>query len=83
MGKSTTPTTMVGKVEKYLMRHKKIAVGDAEEELNIRPDQLYRVIYELRALGYPITSSWVSTDDGVHFVIYSIPAKWSRKLIDA
>ena len=79
MAKSINPTTMMGKVERYLMSHKKIAVGDAEIEFDIHPDQLYRVIYDLKKLGYPITSEWVTNDLDEHYVIYHIPSKWSQK----
>ena len=79
MTKSINPSTMMGKVEKYLMTHKKIAVGDAEDNYDIHPDQLYRVIYDLKKLGYPITSEWVTNDLGEHYVIYRIPSKWSKK----
>jgi hypothetical protein len=79
MGKSKKPVTMCSKIERYLVQHKRMAVGDAENELNVRPDQLRRVIYDLRKLGYPITSTYVSNDAGEHYVIYSIPSKWSKK----
>ena len=77
--KKNTPLTNVGKIEKHLMKYKKIAVGDAEVEYNLSPDQLYRAIYELRKKGYPIKSTWAETDDGERFVIYSISSKWSKK----
>jgi DNA-binding PadR family transcriptional regulator len=77
--KPGTPTTITGKIEKYLMKYKKIAVGDAENFYEIRPDQLYRSIYELRKKGYPIKSTWTETDDGERYVIYSISSKWSKK----
>jgi uncharacterized protein YebE (UPF0316 family) len=77
--KNTTPTTITGKIEKHLMKYKKIAVGDAEYEYDLRPDQLHRSIYELRKKGYPIKSTWAETGDGERFVIYSISSKWSKK----
>ena len=79
MAKVINPATMMGKIERYLMSHKKIAVGDAEDACGIHPDQLYRVIYDLKKLGYPITSEWVTNDIGEHYVIYRIPSKWSKK----
>lgn len=79
MATSKKPLTMMEKVERYLVQHKRIAVGDAEDDLGVRPDQLYRVIYDLKKLGYPIKSEWVTNDYNDHFVIYSIPAKWSKK----
>ena len=79
MSKSKKPETMMSRVEKYLVSHRRMAVGDAEIHLDVRPDQLYRVMYDLKKLGYPIESEWVTNDEGDHYVIYSIPPKWSKK----
>lgn len=71
---------MQDKVERYIMSHKKIAVGDAYNQFDMEPAQLHRVIYKLRKLGYPITSNWIfDEEDDVKFVVYSIPSKWSKK----
>jgi len=79
--KKTTPT-ITSLVEKHLMRYKKIAVGDVENEYNLRPDQFYRSIYELRSKGYPITSIWVENEYGERYKLYSIPSKWSKKSLN-
>ena len=59
-----------------------MAVGDAINNLDVQPDQLYRVIYDLKKLGYPITKEWVSNAEGEHYVIYSIPHNWSKKSLN-
>ena len=82
MAKSFSPTTMIGRVERYLVQHKRMAVGDAEDDLGIRPDQLYRVIYDLKKLGYPIKTEWVTNSLHENFVIYSIPHNWSKKSLN-
>ena len=80
--KSINPNTITGKIEKHLMKYKKIAVGDAEDDYGIREDQVYRSIYELRKKGYPITSRWTHNDLGEHYVIYEISSRWSKKSLN-
>lgn len=84
MATKKKPLTMKDTVEHYLVQHKKMAVGDLENTYGIRPDQVHRVVYDLRKQGYPITSKWVSCEDDpdVHFVLYSIPHNWSKKSLN-
>ena len=76
--KTEAPFTQTAKIEKHLMKYKKIAVGDADIEYDIPASSFYSIISKLRKMGYPITSVWAE-NDGVKFKIYSIPSKWSKK----
>ncbi len=85
MAKEQKPVTMISQVEKYLVKHKRMSVGDIEEEYGITPEQTHRMIYDLRKMGYPITSEKVYQDyEGgrIYYVVYSIPAKWSKKSLN-
>lgn len=84
MAQSKKSLTMQDKVERYLVQHKRMGVGDLDIEYGIRPDQVHRVVYDLRKKGYPITAEWTTCvdDPSVHFVIYSIPHNWSKKSLN-
>ena len=79
--KSKKPVSMISQLEKYLVTHKKMGVGDVLTKFGITPEQTHRMVYDLRKMGYPITSTWVHNvdDPTIHYVIYSIPHNWSKK----
>jgi DNA-binding PadR family transcriptional regulator len=80
--KTEAPLTQYALIERHLMKYKKIAVGDAEDLYNIGTGSFYPIISKLRKQGYPIKSEWVTNDYNDHFVLYSIPSKWSKKSLN-